>query len=257
MTFCKSIYLGSNSVLKLSKRGIKDVKHYFSGERSEYSITLDGDAYYLCLSTTKSRPFKEVEDDLKQEVISLDPGVRTFMTGYSPDGRLVSTNDVVEKTLCSNFKRIDNIVSTMSKTDCKRSLRNMKKRKQKLFKKNIDVVNNMHIHVAKELAQGYRNVILPEFGTSKMLSEKTLSSVTKRYMGTLSFYKFKIRLMSECAKYKTELKIVTEEYTSKTCGGCGTLHPSLGSNKTYSCKNCNLCIDRDVNGARNILLKHI
>lgn len=52
------------------------------------------------------------------------------------------------------------------------------------------------------------------------------------------------------------LYIVDESYTSKTCGRCGNLNNKLGGNKIYKCTNCNLVIDRDINGARNILLKH-
>jgi|SaaInlStandDraft_1057018.scaffolds.fasta_scaffold04052_8 transposase len=43
---------------------------------------------------------------------------------------------------------------------------------------------------------------------------------------------------------------------NKTCTNCGNLHKSLGSNKTYKCEKCNVIMERDVNGARNILLKN-
>ena len=48
--------------------------------------------------------------------------------------------------------------------------------------------------------------------------------------------------------------VCTEEYTSKTCGLCGNINYRLGSNEIYECKKCNLKIDRDVNGARNIYI---
>ena len=50
--------------------------------------------------------------------------------------------------------------------------------------------------------------------------------------------------------------IGTEEYTSKTCTNCLKINYNLGSDKTFKCPNCSLIIDRDVNGARNILLKN-
>ncbi|CAM9241963.1 unnamed protein product, partial [Ectocarpus sp. 4 AP-2014] len=49
--------------------------------------------------------------------------------------------------------------------------------------------------------------------------------------------------------------IVTEEYTSETCSCCGTLHRTLGRSKIFRCPSCRRVMDRDENGARNILLK--
>ena len=46
-----------------------------------------------------------------------------------------------------------------------------------------------------------------------------------------------------------------EEYTSKTCSCCGSLNTKLGSSKIFNCPSCKVILDRDENGARNILLK--
>ena len=46
----------------------------------------------------------------------------------------------------------------------------------------------------------------------------------------------------------------TEEYTSKTCGVCGTIN-NVGSKEVFTCSKCNLVIDRDINGTRNIYIK--
>jgi putative transposase len=54
-----------------------------------------------------------------------------------------------------------------------------------------------------------------------------------------------------------EYKVVNEAYTSKVCTNCGNYKKDLGSAKVYNCKKCKAIIDRDVNGARNILLKEI
>ena len=48
--------------------------------------------------------------------------------------------------------------------------------------------------------------------------------------------------------------VVSEAYTSKTCGLCGRLHHSLGGNHTFRCPHpsCDYCSDRDAHGARNV-----
>ena len=58
-------------------------------------------------------------------------------------------------------------------------------------------------------------------------------------------------------KHGKKINIITEEYTSKTCGRCGWLNNNLSNKDTFKCRSCGLHISRDINGARNILLKHL
>jgi putative transposase len=51
--------------------------------------------------------------------------------------------------------------------------------------------------------------------------------------------------------------LVTEEYTSSTCSRCGHLHTGLGSSEVFRCPSCSQEIDRDVNGARNIMINTV
>ena len=81
-----------------------------------------------------------------------------------------------------------------------------------------------------------------------------LGKKTSRRALTWSHWLFQQRLKWMCEKNGSKLHIVTEEYTSKTCTGCGTIK-NIGGNKIYKCSKCGLDIDRDINGARNILLK--
>ena len=50
---------------------------------------------------------------------------------------------------------------------------------------------------------------------------------------------------------------MTWAHTSKTCGKCGNLHANLGSNKCFKCPKCEMKMDRDINAARNIMLKYL
>ena len=52
-----------------------------------------------------------------------------------------------------------------------------------------------------------------------------------------------------------DIKIVSEEYTSKCCTKCGYLSNKY-SNRMKQCPYCNLVINRDINGSRNILIKN-
>lgn len=51
-----------------------------------------------------------------------------------------------------------------------------------------------------------------------------LHKSTKRNLLQLKHYKFRTKLMSKCEIFpNTEIKVCTEEYTSKTCTCCGNM----------------------------------
>jgi putative transposase len=43
--------------------------------------------------------------------------------------------------------------------------------------------------------------------------------------------------------------------TSKTCGKCGCVKEDLKGAKIFKCGECGTVIDRDINGARNIMIR--
>ena len=77
-----------------------------------------------------------------------------------------------------------------------------------------------------------------------------------RAMLSLSHFAFRQILLNMAKSRGCEVIICSEAYTSKTCGNCGFLHTKLGGNREYKCPNCNMDIDRDYNGARNIYLRN-
>ena len=88
--------------------------------------------------------------------------------------------------------------------------------------------------------------------------KRKINSKTARNIITWSHFTFRQRLLHKIREYpNVKLKIVTEEFTSKTCGKCGTLNPNLGSNKEFICGSCNYKSDRDLNAARNIFIKSL
>lgn len=104
----------------------------------------------------------------------------------------------------------------------------------------------------KYLIDNYGRIIIPPFETQK-LAEK-LSSSNNHVMMTLSFYKFVTRVKDKCKEKGKELIIRPEYYTSKTCGGCDWINKNLSNSDVY---NYGLYIDRDMNGARNIMLRNL
>ena len=79
-----------------------------------------------------------------------------------------------------------------------------------------------------------------------------------RAMMTWAHGRFRTRLLSKVREYPDcRIYVHNEAYTSKTCGACGHVHAKLGGNKLFRCPACHVIMDRDGNGARNILLRFL
>ena len=136
----------------------------------------------------------------------------------------------------------------------------MRKAAARIRLKIRNLVDELHKRLAKWLCENYEVVLLPAFETSQMLrrGQRRIRSKTARAMATWSHYRFKQRLLNKAREYPwCEVVIVDEAYTSKTCGSCGCLNERLGGSKHFHCPHCHFHTDRDVNGARNILIRFL
>ena len=201
----------------------------------------------------------EFEITRSERVIALDPGVRTFMTGFDGNQFLEFGNN--------DFQRIARLcvhLDTLKSRHDKAKGRKFKRFRYKLKKAMVRARTRIkylrsecHKQTASYLAKNYDVIILPTFETSQIVVKKSrkLHSKTARAMMTWAFYQFSITLQHLCNRYGSKLVRITEEYTSKTCTSCGHVHKKLGSSKIFRCPECGYEIPRDFNGALGIFLK--
>ena len=239
--------------LRIFKRRLKEpvrVRNRYNVYRSykpesDCILMKDHNKYYLLFPKER----KVVNKKPLMDTVSLDPGRNTFQTFYSPNGVCGKLGDQWYLELEKLCKKIDNLQSLRSKMKGKRGL---VLRHFKLRTKMKNVVSDMHYKMCDYLTKSYKNIIISDFMTSKMISYSKLN----RDLRVQSHYMFKCKLDQKCKERRRNLIVTTEEYTSKTCGGCGKLN-DVGLSRVLKCKSCGLKIDRDYNGARNILLKYI
>ena len=153
-------------------------------------------------------------------------------------------------------EKIKTLQSLITKENNKRTRYNMKKRCFLLRTKIKNVVSDFHWKISNFLVTNFSTIIIPKFETHDMVQKKdrTLNKTSVNNLSVLSHYKFLEKLKIKCIEHKRLLFIVNESYTSKTCGCCGTINNS-SSSETFKCSNCNIMVDRDFNGARNILIR--
>ena len=87
--------------------------------------------------------------------------------------------------------------------------------------------------------------------------DRNISSKIVRKMNTISHGKLLQKLKTKAEEKNTKIFIQEESYTTKTCGHCRNKQEDIGCKKTWKCSCCGFTHDRDVNAARNILLKYL
>jgi len=180
---------------------------------------------------------------------ALDPGIRKFQTIYS------------ENSVEIIRLRKEKLVKLQNKLSLLQSLRDKKSISKSHYIRGIrrvyfrigNIIDDMHYKTINKLVSEYKTIFIPRFESQDIVRiNKNRSS--RRLCLTLEHYKFRNRLISKAEIVNSDVVVCTEEYTSKTCGKCGILN-DIGSNEVYQCNTCGLRIDRDINGARNILIK--
>jgi putative transposase len=198
---------------------------------------------------------KTVKFCARNNVIALDGGIRTFMTGYSPAG---IGYEFCTANTNNKLKKIINEIETVKKVCSSGKLLNYNRYLKRKREKLSNMVADLHWKVAKFLCEKFDIIYLGKLSTTGICKRNgNLSAENKRLCYALSHYTFRERLKSKAAEYQVIFKAVDESYTSKTCGKCGEIDENLGAKKIFKCPQeaCGFKIARDYNGARNILLK--
>jgi len=253
-----------SSDLRIFKRRLKKRNRIHRKIKRENKIEANRDftvlrtephKYYICIPIIN----KTKEENASGSVVSLDPGVRTFQTFYSPDGQCGKLGDNTFQRIMKLSKKIDELCSVRDlRKKLKSKMQNVNRRCNLLRIKIKNIVNDLHWKSAAFLCKNYHMILIPSFQTSDMTKKdgRSIHKTTARSMLALSHYKFRERLTYKASCYSNrKVVIVNESYTSKTCGSCGEINGNLGSSKIFKCNKCEFICDRDINGARNVFLK--
>ena len=237
--------------------------------------------FYLCVPTTVAvAPPANVPDTQGDaasaapdaprcggKVVAIDPGLRTFGTCYDPSGAITEWASggghlVVLYRLNRKASRLERRAAGTSG----RHSRRLAAVAARLRKRATDLVNELHRSFARWLCLNHDLVLLPKFSTRSIVRKRDERTgrwkrkIGKKSAGSamrLAHYKFRNVLIHKAAEFGTRVEICDEQYTSKTCGVCGTLNEGLGASKTFECKACGCVADRDHNAARNILIRYL
>jgi len=201
-------------------------------------------------------PVKRVQAEkcAENKKVALDPGVRKFLTGYSPTEECgFFVGQEASKRIMGILRNIDMVCSKLdSKEITCVQRRRLRKKKMRLYRDYKNQRDEFHFKVIRFLTDHFDTIYLPRLETKKL--SQTLKAKASREMIAQSHGLFHQRLADVCEIRGATLIVPSEAYTSKTCGNCGLL-VNVGSSETFACPSCGYTADRDLNAARNIYIR--
>jgi putative transposase len=182
-------------------------------------------------------------------MIFIDPGVKTFLTGYDPSGKIITFGSK------ENSKRIAMLLHFKNKLQKKLKLQQTSKNNKlriallRINKKIHNLISDLHYKSSKWLLENYKCIYLPR------LNFHNFKKLNKKSKTLLSRYRH-CEFLDKLSSKGQNVFEVNESYTSKTCSNCGNLHESLLNKDIYNCDCCKIKIGRDINASRNIMLRY-
>jgi len=209
--------------------------------------------------------------DMKKDVITaIDPGIINSQTLYNFNGprkeSFVEVESFVKQTpkVKELLVRSDELKSKLAKFKeekqhtPQRICEGVRRKMLKINQKIHNIILDRNKKLAHRLTEENDHILLPDFRVKEIAKRTNLQSEHKRILYLSQFFGFRQFLEHKCNVTGTNLYIVTEEYTSQTCSICGSMdHTPFDKARVHKCLDCNSVLDRDVNGARNILIKDL
>src|SRR5712692_10264008 len=185
-------------------------------------------------------------------VIGVDLGVKTLAT--VSDGREISNPKALRKRLL----RLQRLSRWHSRKQKGSTNRNKAQRRLARMHARIAHIRADALHkataglVAKNKPPEQRPavIVIEDLNVSGMLKNRHVS----RAIADVGLSEFRRQIEYKARDAGCIVQVVSRwEPSSKTCSGCGWLHPELTlADRTFVCWACGLTIDRDLNAAQNL-----
>ena len=181
----------------------------------------------------------------KGGAVGIDLGVKSLAT--LSDGTVVENPRYLRKAE-KKLKRAQQALSRKTKGSNRRT-----KARAKVAHLHARVANQrsdaMH-KLTTRLAREYSDISIEDLNVSGMVKNHHLA----KSVSDAAFGEFRRQLEYKTARSGARLHVVDRWYrSSKTCSKCGSVKAKLSlSERTYTCEDCGLTMDRDLNAAINI-----
>ena len=230
--------------LKLSRIGTVKIRRHreIRGKIKTCIIKREIDKWYACFSVE----YEPVQKPIPEKAIGIDVGVKSFA--------VLSDGEVIEnpKYLRKSEERL--ILKQRQLSKKKKGSKNRKKARIKVAKLQRKVRSqrsDFHHKVSRKIVDTYGFIAVEDLNIKGMVRNHHLAkSISDAGWGQFLNY-----LTYKAAEAGCRVEKVFPYHTSIICSVCGNSVPKTLTQRIHHCLFCNAVLDRDLNAARNILLK--
>lgn len=205
----------------------------------------------LCGNWFECKQFIIDDQVTKGDIVSIDPGLKTYITYYSEGyGKgYIGTN--MQHTMILKLEKIDKVHTSLKKCiNDKIKYKIIKAKNNKIKKKTVKfkrIMDEIQYRSAVFLAETFKIILLPKF-RFELLHEFVNDEIKE--LVVQSYDKLYKDILSKCKENGSYVIMVDEKGTTKKCSKCGINNYPQG--RKYNCAKCGLNENRDMNACINI-----
>ena len=204
-------------------------------------LTYESGKWFICVPVKIS-----IASDKQGRAVSLDPGIRNFITFYSLDSCGKIGRNAFSKiySLCIY---LDDLNLRMSQANHRQRVK-MKRAAERLYWRIINLTDELTRKTALFIVKNFDVIALPDFRpdlTEKFYSRTVREVIKRAHMG------FHVFIRTKAEQYGRKIIAQNEDWTSQTCSWNG----EIKSPGKKFIRDGNITLDRDYNGARGIFLR--
>nr|DAJ25813.1 MAG TPA: endonuclease [Caudoviricetes sp.] len=242
----KLIDVNNRPFIRIPKLGLVRMreKPRFDGKVLSAKIFTKGDKWFVSINV--ELPGNERNSFNTNQSVGIDLGVKDLAT-LSNGEKIQAPNP-----LKANLKKLRRLSKSLSRKQ--KGSNNRAKAKTKLSRLHykISCIRKDFLHkLTSNLISKFDTICIEDLSVKDMMKDKRLS----RAISDLGFYEFKRQLIYKAEAQGKTIKELDKFYpSSKTCSCCGFELKNLSlSTRAWTCPNCKISHDRDVNASLNIL----
>lgn len=244
------------TVPSVGKMRFKNISKYELNGIKTASLVYDGLCWYLKIATSVCTN----TSCQKQGKLGIDLGYRTLASVYDGTDTYTYENimnenetegsDHIQK-LEKRLQVIDKIISDKKKLNKISNNINKLYYKRAKLKRRMANIQRTYQHIISKYIISRRPIKII-FETLDISEQKAKDNILPNRYKLTALYQFYIFIIYKAEELGIQIIRADKYYPStKRCCKCGAIN-EVGVSKVYTCKNCNLKIDRDINASINL-----